>query len=51
MTPSKKYDSPRVTEYGSIESVTQQLNKDGLDHDQYTDDTGGIVVGTISSAP
>lgn len=49
---SKTYDSPQVTEYGSVETITQQeFNKDGLSTDQYTEDTQGEVVGSLSEYP
>lgn len=48
---SQRYNAPRVTEYGPVEAVTQDLNKDGLNEDQYTDDTNGQIVGSVIDAP
>ena len=42
------YDSPRVTEYGSVEAVTEQSNKEGNATDQYSDTTP--LVGSIEPA-
>ena len=49
----QQYGTPEVTEYGSVEVVTQQqeLNKDGFSEDQYTDDTNGEIVGSVIDAP
>lgn len=48
----QQYDSPRVTDYGSVEVVTEQnFNKDGLSSDQYTDDTNGAIVGSVIDPP
>lgn len=49
--PEQQYGSPEVTEYGSVEVVTQDLNKDGMNEDQYTDDTNGDIVGSVIDAP
>lgn len=47
----RRYDSPTVIEYGSVEKLTgQQFNKDGFSTDQYTDDTNGVIVGSITQA-
>ena len=43
-----RYDSPSVTEYGSIESITEQSNKEGNETDQYSDTTP--LVGSIVPA-
>lgn len=48
---SQRYNAPRVTEYGPVEAVTQDLNKDGQSEDQYTDDTNGDIVGSVIDAP
>lgn len=52
---NKKYDSPKVTEFGSVEEVTHQLNKTGSNKDQFTDDIddaiGETIVGSTSPAP
>jgi len=45
------YDSPQVTEYGSVEAITQEkANKSGLSADIFTDDTNGVIVGSLSEA-
>ncbi|ELZ30323.1 hypothetical protein C475_01272 [Halosimplex carlsbadense 2-9-1] len=46
------YGVPELTEYGSVEAITeQQFNKDGMSTDQYTDDTNGEIVGSLSEYP
>ncbi|QPV64356.1 hypothetical protein I7X12_07005 [Halosimplex litoreum] len=46
------YGVPELTEYGSVEAITeQQYNKDGTSTDQYTDDTNGEIVGSTSPYP
>lgn len=46
------YRAPEITEFGSVEEITeQQFNKEGLSTDQYTDDTNGEVVGSLSEYP
>ena len=34
-----QYNSPRVTEYGSVEAITEQTNKDGFDEDDQSPGT------------
>jgi len=43
-----KYDSPELTEYGTVESVTEQSNKEGSQTDQYSENTP--LVGSIQPA-
>jgi hypothetical protein len=45
---TNRYDSPRVTEYGSVEAITEQSNKEGNASDQYSDNTP--LVGSIVPA-
>ena len=45
---TNRYDSPRVTEYGSIEAITEQSNKEGNANDMYSDTTP--LVGSIVPA-
>lgn len=42
------YTSPQLTEYGAVESITEQSNKEGGGTDQYSDTTP--LVGSISPA-
>lgn len=47
-----EYGVPELTEYGSVEAITeQQFNKDGMSTDQYTDDTNGEIVGSLTQYP
>lgn len=43
----KDYAAPEVTEYGAVESVTEQSNKVGTQNDNYSESTPlvGSVVG------
>jgi|AntDeeMetagen192_2_1112575.scaffolds.fasta_scaffold18070_1 hypothetical protein len=43
-----QYDSPQVTEYGSVEAITEQTNKDGYETDQYSANTP--LVGSVVPA-
>lgn len=45
---TNRYDSPRVTEYGSVEAITEQSNKEGNESDTYSDTTP--LVGSIVPA-
>ncbi|GAA0540571.1 hypothetical protein GCM10008994_14570 [Halorubrum ejinorense] len=45
---TNRYDSPRVTEYGSVEAITEQSNKEGNETDQYSETTP--LVGSIVPA-
>ncbi|WP_152436297.1 putative RiPP precursor [Halosimplex carlsbadense] len=45
---NNEYTSPQMTEYGSVESITEQSNKEGGGTDQYSDNTP--LVGSISPA-
>lgn len=40
---SEKYNSPRVTEYGSVESITEDKNKCGFGSDNYSDSDNDLV--------
>jgi len=43
-----EYNRPTLTEYGTVESITEQeFNKDGLSTDNYTEDTDGEIVGSL----
>lgn len=44
----ERYDSPQVTEYGSIEAVTEQSNKLGNETDSFSDTTP--LIGSIEPA-
>jgi len=50
MSPgTRQYTAPELTEFGSVEAITeQQFNKDGFSTDQYTNDTNGQIVGSLS---
>jgi hypothetical protein len=45
---NSEYTSPQMTEYGPVESITEQSNKEGGATDQYSDTTP--LVGSISPA-
>ena len=46
------YTSPEVTEYGSVEAITEQpVNKEGTIEDNFTPATDGVVVGSTQPAP
>ncbi len=45
----EKYTSPEVTEYGSVESITESNNKIGSEEDRYSD--VGDIVGSLTPAP
>ncbi|WP_152529713.1 putative RiPP precursor [Candidatus Halobonum tyrrellensis] len=47
---NREYTSPEVTEFGSVEQITEKLNKQGLKPDQYTEATNGVVVGSTQPA-
>jgi hypothetical protein len=42
---STKYEAPTVRDLGTVEEMTQDLNKIGPSADSFTALTGGIVVG------
>ncbi|AEH38933.1 hypothetical protein Halxa_0330 (plasmid) [Halopiger xanaduensis SH-6] len=46
---SSQYSPPELTEYGSIESVTEQVNKEGVASDQWSENTP--LLGSIQPAP
>lgn len=46
----REYTAPAVSEYGTVESITEQSNKEGLQTDEYTDATNGEIVGSIVPA-
>jgi|GEM_PF-1168806 hypothetical protein len=39
----EQYDSPRVTEYGSVEAITKDVNKCGFGEDQYSEQDNDLV--------
>jgi len=45
---NKEYSSPEVVEFGGVESITQQSNKEGGATDQYSDTTP--LIGSIQPA-
>lgn len=45
---NKEYTRPEVTEFGSVEAVTEQSNKEGGATDQYSDNTP--LVGSLVPA-
>lgn len=46
------YESPRITELGSLAQLTQQtMNKVGSAPDQFTAITQGIAIGSLVPAP
>jgi hypothetical protein len=49
----REYESPQVTEYGSVESITNEhkVNKEGFSTDDFSEATNGLVVGSTSPAP
>lgn len=44
----REYAPPEITEFGSVEAITEQFNKKGLSTDQYTEDTNGEIVGSLT---
>ena len=42
------YEAPRLTEYGAVESITEDKNKGGTGDDQYSQNTP--LVGSVVDA-
>ena len=49
---SKTYESPTVTDLGSLRDLTEQtFNKVGTTPDSFTVITNGIVIGSLVNSP
>jgi hypothetical protein len=49
---SKSYETPEIKDLGTLEELTQQtFNKVGSNPDQFTPQTGGVVVGSLVPSP
>jgi hypothetical protein len=51
MEAKKKWSTPALTVYGTVEKMTQQSNKIGGSTDNYTQATGGLIVGSVVPVP
>jgi hypothetical protein len=51
MEAKKKWSTPALTVYGTVEKMTQQFNKIGGSTDNYTQATGGLIVGSVVPVP
>jgi hypothetical protein len=52
MEAKKKWSTPALTVYGTVEKMTQQLNnKSGGSADSFTEQTGGVVIGSVVPVP